>query len=458
MSGKKTLRGPEGFKSIRTGETFDNCYIVVKTPEDLPPPDGAGVRVLKPSAVYLICGQVTLPDGETLRQSQGTVIEGRHPETDILFGNVDAPLVDGSRTGLLLSQLSIINESGEPTAACAVAGNADQLGSDNPTISSIQGQCSFTGVQGLILDNALICALDGGIFRASQKGIVYRNIVANAAVDDVTFFLTADGAIAVDIEENASVSVCRWSACAFAVEETQTGIRKNPTATLQLVGCQNSQFFASFGPPGTFLDGLTQDDQSDVLFLSNFGIPESSFSGAMEIPSNLTQVTGTQAAGQNVFVRVGAGNINHPLFVAQNVTSRFAVIDPVDPGAPQAQRQVLVYTGPEPITANVEAVLTLRNGGSPNIFQLAASARVVKEPVVSGVPQPPEPQTPFQTVLADGFTGGAAVGEVTATASRLMLNPGDRLYVEIANNTNSPPGNPLVDLIVTNIELSFAPA
>jgi len=295
---------------------FQSCYVIVESASDLPPPDGGGVRTLDPATVYLVCGTVNLPAGQTIRQSQGSVLEGRHPETDILLGDASSPLVDGSRTGLLLSQLSIINASAAPTAACAIAGNADQLASPNPTINSIQGQCSFTGVLGLIFDNCLICALDGGIFRSSGTGIVYRNICANISVDDVAFFLTDPTAVAVDLENGSTVSVCRWSTCAFKIEAGQTGIRKDPGATLNLVGCQASQFFAS-GPPGTFLAGLPPDDQSDVLFLSNFGLPESSFSGAMQIPSNLTQVTETQIAGTNVFVRVGFGNPGHPLLCPQ---------------------------------------------------------------------------------------------------------------------------------------------
>ena len=186
---------------------------------------------------------------------------------------------------------------------------------------------------------------------------------------------------------------------------------------------------------------LGPDTQSDVLFLGNFGISDSSFGGAMSIPTNPNQFTDIPA--QSTFVRIGNNNVNHPLFVAQNPTARFAVV-----GA-QAQNQVLTYTGPEMITTDVFATLSIRQA---SIYQLQASARIVKLPISTGIP---EVLNTVSGVLADGFSGGGAVGEITVTAPRVMLEPGDSLYLEIANDTNTP-GNPLTDLSVSNVVLNFS--
>jgi len=234
------------------------------------------------------------------------------------------------------------------------------------------------------------------------------------------------------------------------------GIQALNDPTLNLVRVGDSDFIPQpgGGVPGVPVAGniagaipLGPNAKTDVLFLDDFGVEESSFSGAMAIPSNANQVTNILAAGVGVFVRIGSGNAAHPLFQAQNPNSRFQVVDPVAPGAPQAQRQLLVYAGPEPVTVNVQANASIRQNG---IYQLLASMRIVYLPN-GGAPQP---QTAFDTVLADGFSGGGAVGEVVASAPRITVNPGDAFYVEIANNTNTG-SNPLTNLIVTNITLGY---
>jgi hypothetical protein len=236
----------------------------------------------------------------------------------------------------------------------------------------------------------------------------------------------------------------------FALNPGSVGILARNLPSLNLVRIGETNFIPTVAPPITPLSGniapgvpLGPDTQTDVLFLGNFGISDSSFGGAMAIPTNPNQFTDILSAGQSVFVRIGNNNLNHPLFVPQNQTARFAVV-----GA-EAQNQSLVYTGPEMITTDVFATLSIRQA---NIYQLQASARIVKVPISTGIPQV---LNTVSGVLADGFSGGGAVGEITVTAPRIMLEPGDSMYLEIANDTDTG-SNPLTDLSVSNVVLNFS--
>ena len=422
---------------------------------DLPAPVG-GVITLPENRTILVDKSedpLVVPNGVQLRVPSTSVLKGWDADQNGIVGNVDAPLIIGDGDGLVLTDLFLRNFSADPNAFCAETENG-YPGVINGRASRIE-RVSVGGRGGVRVQNATAvqvnvlsrCSGDGVYLRGATAGVQLLQCVFQPDIADSPRHVVLDG---------GQHDALRISDAAFVLTDGSVGIQALNDPTLNLVRVGDSDFIPQpgGGVPGVPVAGniagaipLGPNAKTDVLFLDDFGVEESSFSGAMAIPSNANQVTNILAAGVGVFVRIGSGNAAHPLFQAQNPNSRFQVVDPVAPGAPQAQRQLLVYAGPEPVTVNVQANASIRQNG---IYQLLASMRIVYLPN-GGAPQP---QTAFDTVLADGFSGGGAVGEVVASAPRITVNPGDAFYVEIANNTNTG-SNPLTNLIVTNITLGY---
>lgn len=442
--------------------------ILIQTLADLPQAVG-GVITLPAGRVIIIDkgggDPLQLPDDTQLVVPTTSVLRGWDADQNGIIGNVDAPMIVGEGDGLVITDCFLRNFSTDANAFCAEVENGFP-GAINGRASRID-RVSVGGSGGLHIKDATAvqCLI---LSRATREGIRLSGATAGIQILECVFQPDVTDSPSHLVLDGGSHTALRVTDAAFVLTDDSTGIEMLNEPTLALFRLGDSDFIPqpAGGTPGVPFSGniasgsgpvpFGPDSQSDVLFLSNFGVTESSFSGAMVISSNPTDaLTGTLAAGVGNFVRVGAGDPNHPIFVAQSPTARFLVVDQVDPNNPQAQRQVLVYAGPEPITVDVQATSSVKNGAqapTPDIFQLEAAIRIVYVPISTGVPQP-QPAT--TTALADGFSGQGAVGELTTTAPRLTLQPGDALYVEFANLTNSPPGNPLVDLIVDNISLSF---
>jgi len=429
--------------------------LLIQSLADLPAPVG-GVIDLPPRRTIIIdqaVDPIVLPNDVQLRVPTTSILRGWDADQNGIQGNIDAPMIVGEGDGLVLTDLFLRNLSGGVDAYCAelengyplaIAGRASRV--DRVSVGGTAGVRvqNAAGVQINVLSR---CTREGVLLRNGTAGVQLVNCVFQPALTDSPRHVVIDG---------GQHDALRISDAAFVLTDGSVGIAADNDPVLALVRVGDCDFIPqpNGGVPGVPLAGtiapgvpLGPNAQTDVLFLDDFGVEESSFSGAMVIPNNAAQITDILAAGVNTFVRVGNNNPAHPLFQAQNPNSRFQVLDPVNPGAPQAQRQILVYTGPEPVTVNVQANASIRQNG---IYQLLASMRIVYLP--SGGPA--QPQQEFDTVLADGFSGGGATGELVASAPRITINPGDAFYVEIANRTNTV-SNPLTNLIVTSMTLGY---
>ena len=412
------------------------------------PADGSGVRTIDEEGCIYIVGELTLPAGERIVLGNRTVLKGCDADVDGIIGNVNAPMISGSGDGVVVTDMFIRNFAAGADAFCVevengfppiVNGRASRV--DRVSVGGTSGVrvLNATAVQISILSR---CSQEGIVLSGQTAGVQLINCVFTPAITDSPRHIVLDG-----IQHSA----LRISGAALVLTDGAIGIDAVNDPALALVRVGDCDFIPqpNGGSPGVAVSGsiapgvpFGPNAQSDVVFFDNFGIEESSFSGAMAIFENASELTDILSAGVNTFVRIGSGNPNHPLYQAQTPTARFQVL------GTEAQNQALVYTGPEPITANVVATMSVRQA---NIYQLQASLRIVYVPVATGIP---EPQPAFASVLADGFSGGGATGEITATAPRLTLNPGDQLYLEIANNTNTGP-NPLTNLFVTNVALGY---
>lgn len=429
--------------------------LLLQSELDLPAPVG-GVITLPERRTILVDKPVdplVIPDGVQLRVPTTSVLRGWDADQNGIVGNVDAPLIVGEGDGLVLTDLFLRNFSSDPNSFCAETENG-YPGVIDGRASRIE-RVSVGGRGGVRVQNATAVQINV-LSRCSGDGVYLRGATAGVQLLECVFQPDIAASPRHVVLDGGQHDALRISDAALVLTDGSVGIQALNDPTLNLVRVGDSDFIPqpNGGVPGVPVAGniagaipLGPNAKTDVLFLDDFGVEESSFSGAMVIPSNANQITNILAAGVGVFVRVGSGNVNHPLFQAQNPNSRFQVVDPVNPGAPQAQRQLLVYTGPEPVTVNVQANASVRQNG---IYQLLASMRVVYLPNGG----PPQPQTAFNAVLADGFSGGGATGEILATAPRITVNPGDAFYVEIANNTNTG-SNPLTNLIVTSITLGY---
>lgn len=434
--------------------TIPSDAYLIKTLADLPAPVG-GIIELPEDRVILVdkAGPaLAIPADTQLRVPSTSVLRGWDADLNGLQGDVDAPLVIGAGDGLVVTDLFLRNFNAGPDAFCVETENGFPA-ITNGRASRIE-RVSVGGTSGVRVRDATAvvvnvlsrCTQDGIVLTGETAGVQLVECVGVPAITDSPRHIVFDGGTHTSI---------RISDAALTLTDGSVGIQAVNDPTLALVRVGDTDFipFPAGGVPGVPLAGniapgvpLAPDTQTDVLFLSNFGAPDSSFGGAMAIPNNATQITDILTAGVSTFVRVGNNNAAHPLYVPQSPSARFQVV-----GA-TAETQALVYTGPEPVTVTADAVASIRQAG---IFQLVASMRIVHVPVSTGIPVP---QQAFDTVLADGFSGGGATGELNASAPRLNLSPGDQLYVEIANRTNAPPLNPLVNLIVTSIALSFTPS
>lgn len=433
--------------------------ILIQTLADLPAAVGGVITLPEGRFILIDKGggdPLTLPNDTQIRVPSTSVLRGWDADQNGLVGNIDAPLVVGEGDGLVVTDCFLRNFSNDADAFCAeiengfpgvIDGRASRI--DRVSVGGSGGLHikDAAGVQVNVLSR---CTREGIRMSGDTAGVQLVECVFQPGVTDSPQHLVIDGGI-----HNA----LRVSDAAFVLTDGSIGINCVNDPQLNLVRFGDSDFIPQpgGGAPGVAIAGSIDtgagivtfgpNAKTDVLFLDDFGIEESSFSGAMAIPSNAAAITDILVAGQGVFVPIGNNNPAHPLYLAQNPNSRFQVIDPVNPGAPQTQRQLLVYTGPEPATVNVTATASIRQNA---IYQLLASMRVVYVPN-GGVPQP---QQAFDTVLADGFSGGGATGEVTANAPRITVNPGDAFFLEIANQTNTG-SNPLTNLIVTSVTLGY---
>jgi len=434
--------GPDDFATL---SQVSSGYNEVTQLSDLPAPV-SGVRTLPAGTATRICGTITLPAGERIVVPSDSVLTGRDAALDGIVGDVAAPLIAGAGDGLVVKDLFLRNPNLDPAAYCVYVTNGFNPVGRASRVENV----SIGGTGGVLVEDATSVLLIL-LSRCTRDGVVLAGQTRGTIVENCVFLADAGSNADNFVFDGGTHTAVRLSAGFFQILNNSVGILARNTPTLSFVRVGSTDFLVTpGGSPGVVVSGniapgvaFGPDGQSDVMFLSNFGIADSSFSGAMAIATNTTQITDILSAGQSVFVRVGSGNASHPPYTALNPTSRFAVT-----GA-QTQNQALVYTGPEPITATVTANASIRQN---NIYQLQAAMRIVHVPVSTGIPVP---QTTFTGVLADGYSGIGATGEITATAPRLSLEPGDQLYVEIANNTDTI-GNPLTNLVVSSITLSFS--
>ena len=439
-------------------DSFEECYQVVRSADDLPDPGAGGERVLAPNTGYFLCGTIVLPDDESLRVGVGTVLAGRDVQIDGLVGNVDGPLVT-SDVGCQIQNTFYRNDSTAPGSSALRISNVN----DRNNLARVQGNCSLRGQVSLLVEDCIGLFVDGGVFRYREAGARYvgPNPSGNLIVSPRACLPDPGGdpeAPAHDFVAGSIVQGFVSSEATYSINDLQAVVRLDPAATFLLGQFSESQVIPGLfgGPPTAPLVGLTPDSIESVLFQDVFGLAESSFGAQIEIVSNAipTLIVPPGGQGLGVFVPIGYGSPGHPVWSvsAGAMTDRFEIVG----GETQLQR--LRYKGPEPVRVLATATASVRQA---DIYQLLAATRV--EYFAQGLPAPvaapaapPAPTVAgpgLTTVLADGFSGGGATATLVAKLP-IQLNPGDQLGLSIANFTDTVP-NPLADLILDSCVWGF---
>jgi hypothetical protein len=419
--------------------------LFVSSAADLPPPDGGGVRTLPENSVVVIEGQFTLPDGERIVVPDTSILRGRDTDFDGLLGRVNAPLIDTSGDGIVVNRLFLRNADGGSNAYCV---RGTSTAGQRPTRLE---NLSVGGNRGILLENVVFPAVLGVLNRCDVVGLSLRGNVTNLLVEQFIMVTPGVGAVGIDIEHDPMnptvVNAARFSESSFLfLDPTQIGIRRDVNAMINNIALFDNTFF-SVGLGGTPTTGITPDGQPDVLVFTNFGVPDSKIGGNMGIPANpglqdtvffTTPPGPPPVVGQ--FVPVGNGNPNHPVFVLDPASARVAINTlPSPPPTPQAQLQTLEYIGVEPTNATIFASMSV---SSPVFGGSDFSGRVVVLPVGGGAPVPLSPSFRSST--------GGAINSANTIAFQVssILQPGDRLQLQIANNS---PGAAPLDVLACNV-------
>ena len=403
--------------------------LFVSSPDDLPPPV-AGVRTLPENSVVVIEGEVTLPAGERIVVPDTSILRGRDTDFDGLIGDVDAPLIDTNGDGLVINRLFLRNFNAGVSAYC-VRANSTLM--QRPTRLE---NLSVGGNLGILLEDVVFPAVLGVLSRCDVVGMSLRGSVTNLLAEQFVMVATTPGAVGIDIAPGSNVSAARFSESSFLFfDMAQIGIRRDLTAVINDIALFDNTFFpVGFGVPAI---GITPDEQPDVLVFTNFGIPDSKIGGNMGIPAN-PGLQDTSFTAINQFVPVGNGNANHPPYVLDPASARVQ-INPQPPPLLGAAGTTLEYTGAEPTNATIFASMSV---SSPVFGGSDFSGRVVVLPVGGGAPVPLSPSFRSST--------GGAINSANTVAFQVssILQPGDRIQLQIANNTGG--AGPL-DVLACNV-------
>jgi len=406
--------------------------LFVSSPDDLPPPV-AGVRTLPENSIVVIEGEVTLPNGERIVVPDTSILRGRDADFDGLIGNVDAPLIDTGDDGIVVNRLFLRNFNAGVNAYCV---RGTSTSGQRPTRLD---NLSVGGNRGILLENVVFPAVLGVLNRCDVVGMSLRGNVTNLLVEQFVMVTPTPGAVGIDIEPGSVpptvVNAARFSESSFLfLDPMQIGIRRDMSAMINNIALFDNTFF-SVVLGGTPTTGITPDGQPDVLVFTNFGVPDSKIGGNMGIPAN-PLLRDTTFPAINQFVPVGNGTANHPPYVLDPASARVAI----NPPAPtQAQLQTLEYTGTEPTNATIFASMSV---SSPVFGGSDFSGRVVVLPAGGGPAVPLSPSFRSST--------GGAINSANTIAFQVssILQPGDRLQLQIANNT---PGAAPLDVLACNV-------
>lgn len=404
--------------------------LYVSSVEDLPPPV-AGVRTLPENSVVVIEGEVTLPAGERIVVPDTSILRGRDTDFDGLIGDVDAPLIDTSGDGIVVNRLFLRNFNAGVSAYC-VRGTST-LGQRPTRLENL----SVGGSRGILLENVVFPAVLGVLNRCDVVGVSLRGNVTNLFAEQFIMVTPTPGAVGIDIEPGSNVSAARFSESSFLFfDPTQIGIRRDMSAVINDIALFDNTFFpVGVGAPAT---GITPDGQPDVLVFTNFGVPDSKIGGNMGIPSNPTSLL-TVIPAANTFVPIGNGTPTHPAYVLDPASARVR-LNPAPPPTPQAQLTTLEYIGVESSNTTVFGSMSVSSNA---LGGKRLSGRVVR------IPFDGSPDVPLSPTF-ESNTGGLlnSAGSLSFQVSTLLF-PGDRLRLEIANNTDAD------DLIVVACNVGF---
>jgi hypothetical protein len=404
--------------------------LFVSSLADLPPPSGGGVRTLPVDSVVVIEGEITLPPGERIVVPDTSILRGRDTDFDGLIGDVDAPMIDTGGDGLVLNRLFLRNFN--PGASSYCARSTSTIGQRPSRLENL----SVGGQRGILLENTMFPAVLGLLNRCDVVGLSLRGSVTNLLTEQFIMVTPTPGAVGIDIEPGSTVSEVRLSESSFLFfDPTQIGIRR-VSATINNIALFDNTFF-SVGLGGTPAMGITPDGQPNVLVFTNFGIPDSKIGGNMGIPAN-PLLLNTTFPGINQFVPVGNGTANHPPYVLDPASARVQ-INPQPPPLLGSAGTTLEYTGIEPTNATIFASMSV---ASPVFGGSDFSGRVVVLPAGGGPAVPLSPSFRSST--------GGAVNSANTIAFQVssILQPGDRLQLQIANNT---PGAGNLDVLACNV-------
>lgn len=404
--------------------------ILIQSPADLPAAIG-GVITLPEDRVVVVEKSLQLPDQTQLLVPDTSILRGRDTDIDGIQGTFDGPMIVGAGNGLVLNRLFLVNESTDPNSACARA-STNPL---NPRVSRFDN-LSVSGERGIELRDCAFVSLDVILDRCRAVGLDFQGQVSNVQVFNLTSTSPGvSGKTGIRFSAGSIVGSTRFSSSSFLLADpTAEGVNVDPgVIALSQIGFADMVFTG----PGIPLVGVTPDSQSDVIFLSSFGIPNSRFGGDIAVDFNPSEVTAVPPP--TTFVPVGQGNPAHPSYALSAGSARVGLI-----GGPDTATQQLQYQGPTPLSCTVHGALSLFNpAGNPQGFaiRVVQNAGQVSEQVLA----------PMQLTGSTGSgTTIAASGSITWIGSA-TLQPGDTLQLQVANQTNIPDPT----FVVTSCALGF---
>jgi hypothetical protein len=370
--------------------------VVVRSITDFPAPV-AGQITLANETVYKITGTVDL-GSNTLIWGSGAILMGFSPGVDVLVTNNASPMID-STMGIGIVDLALANTGGPVIYIDGAAADFSVL--TNVTFAASIGFCAeFHNVAFIFIRECLILSncTEGFLFNDSIDHIFITLTSSQSAVPTFTF-MTLDSALV-----NTTTALFYVSHVGIV---GQNVIRVVPGATYQQLFISNNSFTGG----ATVLDGITKASPG-VNIKGNFGLLNSIIAGAAGFTSNTTATVINTA---NTFVPIGNGTTSPPHVTwTLDAASERLVVGGTFPN------QYLEYTGVVTTEASVSFTIFMQKAGGATVV---SQARLT----LNGSP------------VANSLIESNITNTETSSSNILivLLQPGDRLSVQIANASDT---------------------
>lgn len=283
----------------------DPTVIVVNSLDDLPAPSG-NVRTLADNAVYIISGQITLANDESIATGLNTVLMGYNRSRDAIIGNVAGSLlsVPTTRNSLKVTDLGFVQNNAGGTV----------IGTVDDTISRLEMQ-----------DVSLSAAGGGNIGTIGGNSLSFRRFSCSGFTAGLTLSATGKNTFVIDGAAFFQADGSGGDACIDLGSSTWNVIRlDNMTLSTDASGfglsgvAANANFSSSAGRgtvrgcrfvgAGTPLENITIDDLQ-WSFTENGGVGSTVALGSYSMEGNstvtsisavdtYTVIAGTTVAGE----------------------------------------------------------------------------------------------------------------------------------------------------------------